>query len=150
MTLEFLVGAALVRLPKVAFMAWPLMLVALAIFIVGPTYTQIGIAQPFARVLWWGIPSGMIVYAALSVERLFTRWADSFVLLGNASYSIYLWHLWATSALPWLFAVPLSIAFGIAFHRFVEAPLLSLRRHRHRDLLARGPPGLREAASGSP
>jgi exopolysaccharide production protein ExoZ len=84
----------------------------------------------FTRVLLFGVPAVMVVYGALGLEKLFTgRWANASVLAGDASYSIYLTHLFPVNALtgasPMLPAAKfvLAVAIGLAVHRLVERPL---------------------------
>lgn len=80
------------------------------------------------RVLWWGVPSALIVYGALSLER-FASWRTA-ILIGDASYSIYLTHLLVWTFIQGLTAIPIAVAFGVAVHLWVEKPLLGLRRSR--------------------
>jgi exopolysaccharide production protein ExoZ len=122
--LEFLAGAALVKTPRSEVLAAPLIVAGSAILILAPVYGHIGINQPFARVLYWGVPAMMLVYGALSLERLFGKWAEPLVKLGDASYSLYLWHLGVCVLLPPLLAVPASIAVAFISHRFIEKPFL--------------------------
>lgn len=80
------------------------------------------------RVLYWGVPSAMVVYGALSLER-FARFTP-LVVLGDASYAIYLTHM-----ISILFAghgpigLGVSIMVGLCAHVWIEKPLLRLR-HR--------------------
>lgn len=82
------------------------------------------------RVLLFGVPAAMVVYGALGLERLFAgRWANGLVLVGDASYSIYLTHLFPVNALtgssPILPTAKfiISVAVGLAVHRLVERPM---------------------------
>lgn len=78
----------------------------------------------------------------LDREALVPRWRIP-TLMGDASYSIYLWHyfpIWLVQemaravGMPWWFAWPVAIgaglAAGLAAYRWIEAPLLTLLRHK--------------------
>lgn len=104
------------------------------------------------RVLIFGIPAALIVAGALSIEA--TRRVEKvqpFLLLGDASYSIYLAHMfpiallrfgWNTAGLPvdGLGPVVLFMALtllsgalaGVASYILVEKPLLDLMRGKRR------------------
>ncbi len=97
-------------------------------------------AVTYRRMLWWGIGSAMIVTGAVLMEPELqsTGWvARGFSRIADASYSLYLVHLMAFSAV-W-FLTPVAIRANVAFaltvlfvgpvlialvvHRYVEAPL---------------------------
>jgi exopolysaccharide production protein ExoZ len=99
------------------------------------------------RPLLWGVPAVLIVAGGLSFEAggglrgLPTPVERAVRTAGDASYSLYLWHLPATALVahsvgferPWLFAplaVAASIAAGLAGHRYIERPIA--RRWRRR------------------
>jgi peptidoglycan/LPS O-acetylase OafA/YrhL len=83
----------------------------------------------FFRIASWGIPAAMIVYAFRSLEDHFGRAYDFPVLLGSASYAIYLFHPIALGLVDGLFVgVALSIFIGLLVHFAVERPLSALRR----------------------
>lgn len=93
------------------------------------------------RFVRWGLPAFLIVVGALSLEPLLKVWRIP-MLLGDASFSIYLTHsvvlstlksvvLIMAGTLPPLMAVGFivagfiaSIAAGVLIYRFVESPLL--------------------------
>ncbi len=93
---------------------------------------------PGPRVLVWGAPAAMVVYGALALEPFARpRWP---VLLGNASYAIYLiqFPLLPLLRSAWLglgltpdallfaaFAIPACALVGVAVHLAVEKPLLA-------------------------
>jgi len=93
------------------------------------------------RTIAWGGPASMIVCGVVECEALLRgpRWRPM-LLLGNASYSIYLVHdivldLLTSTVLPhldvWLFFPPallLSVVLGVAVYHLVEAPLLRAMR----------------------
>lgn len=95
-----------------------------------------------ARVIVWGIPAALIVSGAVSLE-LRGAWPNVPLLRlgGDASYSIYLTHLFVVgivgrllrigsaekfipSALAIVLALVASWIFGILFHSYVETPSL--------------------------
>jgi peptidoglycan/LPS O-acetylase OafA/YrhL len=93
-------------------------------------------------VLWWGVPSVALVYGALQLEHLAAR-LPPLVALGDASYSLYLFHLPVTMFVQGPAAAALSVVAGLGIHRFIERPLqrasAKLWRHRHQQLLAHSP-----------
>ena len=91
--------------------------------------------QGFPRLLFWGAPAWMLVAGCLALEK---RLPVSRVglALGDASYSIYLFHAFITSAV-WRFpfgpalvpvALVASAAGGWAIFRLIEAPMTRLLR----------------------
>lgn len=94
------------------------------------------------RFVRWGLPAFLVVVGALSLEPLLTEWRLP-MLLGNASYSIYITHsvvlstfksavLIATKTLSPLliggFVVVgcgASVVVGVLVYRFVETPLVT-------------------------
>ncbi len=118
---------------------------------------------PEARVFAWGLPALLIVAASLPPVRPhnLTRWA---AIVGDASYSIYLSHVFVMIAygrllkipvvgempqMPWVVVVTLlSVIVGVACHFAVERPILDVlhkARRRRRAVLAR-PPGISDHA----
>ena len=80
------------------------------------------------RVLYWGVPSAMIVYGTLSLERFATF--SPLVVLGDASYAIYLTHMISIFfGGHGLSGLCVAIAVGLCAHFWIEKPLLRLRRH---------------------
>jgi exopolysaccharide production protein ExoZ len=97
-----------------------------------------GFRNELFRPLLWGLPAFMIVAGAVALEPAFKAPAP-LVKLGDASYAIYLCHLPAVALTahlvgvhpPWRFvpaAVALSLGAGLAFHRWIERPLIALAR----------------------
>ncbi len=70
---------------------WPAIVVATAALFVAPLFVH---AEAW-RVLCWGLPSAVIVFAAVSLEAdgKVSRTSKVFGLVGDASYSIYLVHI---------------------------------------------------------
>jgi exopolysaccharide production protein ExoZ len=101
------------------------------------------------RVLSWGVPAAMIVSGLVVAEANGIAVRGKLVLLlGAASYAIYLLHPIAVGQLlqlspnkapaNWalcLIAVGLTVAVAVAFHTFVEVPLLRRLRGLTRDQL---------------
>ena len=131
LSLEFVAGVMIAVMtgsrppPRLAGLLVPLGLVLMFLALPGP------------RFLAWGAPAAMAVYGALALEPYVrARWP---VLLGDASYSLYLTQFaflpvlrgaWLASGLPkdaLLFAVlgvPACALFGVAVHLAVERRLL--------------------------
>jgi exopolysaccharide production protein ExoZ len=105
-----------------------------------------GLFTELWRPLVWGVPAVLTVAGALSIElggrplRPVGRWRRPALILGDASYAIYLFHLPATAVIahtlgyadPWLFlsvSMAVSILAGLAARAWIETPLLrALRR----------------------
>lgn len=102
----------------------------------------LGQFSELGRPFIWGIPAGVIVFGALALERAEVSpdwpWLAS---LGDASYATYLVHLPAQALVAhtlgttneWLFvptALAVSIAAGVACHRWLETPLIAWVRGR--------------------
>ena len=97
------------------------------------------------RLLLWGIPSGFLVAGCIFLEQngIFTRFWNNklIILIGDASYSIYLTHGLVLFTLNMLYSITgfflnadlsvfvqiiLAIMVGIFFYLNVEKPLLSI------------------------
>lgn len=134
MALEFLMGVTLVRLPRHAVFA---LLIPAGLILLALTSPAIGdpdatLSGHFAlqRAAEWGLPSAMIVWGALSMEGLFAgRAFDLPVFLGDASYSIYLFHPLVAYGLtaPWLVKLVGAIGLGCAMHWVVERRILAVK-----------------------
>ncbi|WP_353100010.1 acyltransferase family protein [Stenotrophomonas lactitubi] len=94
-------------------------------------------------VLPWALPSILLIVGALAFEtsKLVTHRLTQ--LIGEASYSIYLFHALAIWLTTWiwigtpqigavLFAVVLSVVTGVAAYLFIEKPLLNLMLGRRK------------------
>jgi exopolysaccharide production protein ExoZ len=128
--IEFLGGYFIAKLPLNERAALPLIALALAIFCV-PKPDLID------RALWWGVPSGLLVYGALSLERRFIgKVADLFVALGDASYSIYLTNyiLHRIAPMWWPVEIYAFVSTGYLIHLWIERPLLKARGWRWHGL----------------
>lgn len=140
MILEFCAGLALTRLPRRSGVALAGVPVALLLFALSPAAVladgalAIDASQSALRLLWWGVPSLLLAYAALTFEKAFAGKAwDGAVLVGDASYSLYLVHVLPALILTWWWPVEslAILALGVTVHLAVEKPLL--KRIAHRD-----------------
>ncbi len=97
--------------------------------------------NPWYRTFYSGLPSAFIIYAVVALELRGT-WVFSraWTRLGDASYSLYIWHQFifyslftllisvgAQHKLPWFFLVPLWVVpaflFGFFSYRRIELPI---------------------------
>jgi peptidoglycan/LPS O-acetylase OafA/YrhL len=93
----------------------------------------------------WGVPAALTVAGALSLElsgktlRAPRALVAPTLLLGDASYCIYLFHLPATAVIAHTMgygdarvflpvSIAVSIAAGLAAHFWIEKPLLAVLR----------------------
>ncbi len=102
------------------------------------------------RVIAWGIPAALLVYAAVGLEPLLRRHpVRLLVYFGDASYSIYLWHVWVgmvATAILLRLGTPMSVqpalqafvmlAGSSLLYLLVEKPLLALFRRPTRAVSA--------------
>ncbi|BDU18961.1 acyltransferase [Dyella sp. GSA-30] len=106
---------------------------------------QVAISRTYGlHVICWGIPAAVLIYEIIALE-IAQRWIMPRMLqyLGNASFSIYLWHFAVFTAVAeifarlgwvgvvsstWLTAAMIAIALGIALlsYHFLEKPSLRL------------------------
>ena len=153
LSLEFAAGYGLARVRRFP-LALPALLVGLALLFAPDRAfegaTMLDSAQAGLRLLIFGIPAVMIVYGALGLEHAFAgRWATPLVLIGDASYSIYLTHLMPVRGLDVAppAKVAIAILVGLVFYFAVERTLgrPPAPRRRARDgalVLAPGAPAL--------
>jgi exopolysaccharide production protein ExoZ len=99
-----------------------------------------GLISELWRPLLWGFPALLVVAGAMTIEaRGAMPCLRAMRSLGDASYSIYLWHLPAIAVIahtlgtgrPWLFAATAcvaAVAAGLAGREFIEKPLIALFR----------------------
>ena len=135
MALEFLMGIAIARMPRRVgfglFVPIGLALFALTSPAIGEVGASLGSAGALWRALEWGCPAALIVWGALSLERLFEHGLfDVPVKIGDASYSIYLFHPLVAYGLSfgWTVRLPLAIGAGWAMHLLVERRIMAARR----------------------
>jgi exopolysaccharide production protein ExoZ len=102
--------------------------------------------EGFWRVLIFGVPAAMIVYGTLQVQARESVWT----YLGNASYSLYLTHIFTLNVLLALYPIyPLqtdliililitvSVLFAWRIHELLERPIMAYLRN---DFLKRQKP----------
>lgn len=138
MILEFLLGVFIARLAPSGRVALPLIAGAIAVIVTAPlALFSLDVAlvpeRSLTRVLLWGLPSAAILYAALCLDaRMKHRVFDVPVLLGDASYSIYLFHalVLLTVETHWIAELALAILAGLLAHLWIERPILAYRRKR--------------------
>jgi exopolysaccharide production protein ExoZ len=112
----------------------------------------------YERTLFWGLPAATIVLGALCAENAVRRHASGLlVLLGDASYAIYLSHVLiilvfnvivqrmrivadfrALVALYLIAGGALAIAGGVLVHRFIERPVTAFLKSRQSAIAAPG------------
>lgn len=135
MASEFLMGIAIARLPrrKVLGLLIPLgiCLLALTPAAIGDVEATFGPQWALWRVLVWGCPAALIVWGCLSLEPLFAhRLFGVPVAIGDASYSVYLFHPLVAYGLSFAWPVRLlaSVGVGWAMHVIAERRILAMRK----------------------
>lgn len=130
LSFEFLLGVAIARLPYSEKGGLCAVGAAIVGFLLAPTgfYDQAFDAGAAFRVLAWGIPAALLLYGARSLERYFDAKAFApAVLVGSASYSIYLFHqLVMLETHGWAGLAGSALA-GIVAFWFVEQPIMKAR-----------------------
>lgn len=131
LSLEFLMGVCIAALPRFRWSGGALILLGMSLFAIAPATYADAIMGPLAfwRVTLWGVPAAMLVYGFLCFEQSFTRQLLALpVLVGDASYSIYLFHkLFILLPVTWLLSAPLAIAGCLWIHFRVERPIVRRR-----------------------
>jgi len=133
--LEFLMGVLIARLPRRPALG-VLIPIGFALFActspgIGDVEASLGPQWALRRALLWGVPAALVVWGTLSLDRVFKHRAfDVPVALGDASYSIYLFHPLVAYGfdLAWPARVLLAAGIGWAMHLLVERRLLRLRK----------------------
>ena len=135
MALEFLMGIAVARLPRRrVFGLFILLGPALLAFtptVLGDLGSSLGPDWALRRAIEWGVPAALVVWGALSLESLFEhRLFDIPVAVGDASYSIYLFHPLISYGLDVFWPVRLILALGtsIAMYVVVERKIMAVRK----------------------
>lgn len=132
MIFEFLAGVFIARLPRseAGGLLIPVGIVLFALsdaarFAEPPSAIDASVS--IYRVLAWGIPAALIVYGGICLER-FAK-VPLLVLVGDASYTIYLSHL-MLSLLPfiWWAEAPLLIGIGVLLYLLIERPMLNRKQ----------------------
>jgi exopolysaccharide production protein ExoZ len=158
---EFLFGCAIgglfQRQAISSAYAWPLLFIGLALMLAGSAFAF----PESTRFIFWGIPSMILLLSCLKLELANIKCPRLLLLLGDASYSVYLVHVLIIyesrdiarkitdlSKLPGDLAVLLfaclAIVCGTIVYRLVEAPLnsflLKLYRGQQRQSQAHSVP----------
>ena len=162
LVLEFLLGIAVAMLVERGFLRFHGALLAGAFIwmVIGTLFLMpslfalnvehwgrlVAITRSFAlHVVCWGIPAAIFIYGIVVLE-IRQRWIMPRVLqyLGDASYSIYLWHVVVFNAVAEVFIrlgwvgvvsstalmVTIGLGFGLLSYHFLEKPLLRLLGQR--------------------
>lgn len=136
MTLEFLLGVIVARLPRHRSFGM-FIVVGVALFAMTPAdigsakATLLALDSALWRAMLWGLPAALIVWGALSLEGLFEhRLFDMPVAIGDASYSIYLFHPLAAYGLglAWPVRLIAAVIGGAVMHVQVERRIIAARR----------------------
>ncbi len=132
--------------PKNYKIALPSLAISIVYMIIIQKYNA-ELPEDWSRSLLMAIPCALLVLANINLESHF-KWPKPLILIGNASYSIYLSHVLVLSATgrilekilpafsPWahfiwiITSIGLAIIFGILNYLFIEKPLLSLYSKR--------------------
>jgi len=153
LTLEFIAGCVIAHvyfLKRYSSSGWYFLVLALIWWLVGYGIHAVqgyGLEPTgWSRVLLFGVPATLLVFALVNMERANEQKLPYWlVLIGNASFSIYLSHVLVISALGriWgglaivntganvaaLMVILLSVlAIGILSHQILERPLLRFTR----------------------
>jgi exopolysaccharide production protein ExoZ len=120
--------------PYVIFLALPLAIVGFA--------ASRTLIVDWPRVVKWGVPAALLVIAAVSLEPWFRKYpVRALGYFGDASYSIYLWHVWVGTLMtgvllrlpippvlhPEIQAV-MMLLLSCLLYNVIEKPLLALFR----------------------
>ena len=152
LTLEFIAGGLVARFhySGKAFAGRPFLIMALAWWLLGyGICVKLGLAPEsshWLRVLIFGIPAAISVYALVAMEKN-SRWQLPIwlVLIGDASYSVYLshtlvfaaiWRIWGKFGVtgPWVNGLAIvtmfvsSLVIGMVSFQLIERPLLKCTR----------------------
>lgn len=148
--LEFLLGMAVARLVEQGKIVVPVIAVCMGVIgiLLGSWDLRHTGGRAVQSYLWrficWGVPAAILVYGAVALEmRKSWIMPKVFQYLGNASYSIYLWHPiifmavaaifeqlgWVDAAHRSLLALlmgMIGLATGLLSYHFLEKPSLTL------------------------
>jgi exopolysaccharide production protein ExoZ len=137
MAIEFLLGVVVAQLPRRAVFG---LLIPAGIALIGTAAPETGLIaaalDPWTavwRVVQWGLPAALILWGALSLEPLFEhRWFNLPVAIGDASYSIYLFHPLVAYGfdLLWPARFALAVGLGWTMHLIVERRIMKFRWNR--------------------
>ncbi len=167
LALEFIAGCLIARLPYRFPTIYNRLLLGVGIFLfiissyyyhhLNPVTTN-AIDKGFMRILFFGVPSMILVYAAMNLEKNRIRFPKFIAKLGDASYSIYLSHaivyvtverLWQklvynnlSSHIIMLIVMFIAvISYGFISYDYIEKPMITFFRnlieHRTFGLMAK-------------
>lgn len=75
-------------------LAWPLLVVAVAVIAISGQFEAVQDKYAPLRVLWWGLPAVAIVWAVVSLgSRQQFRPLHALLAIGDSSYSLYMLHV---------------------------------------------------------
>jgi exopolysaccharide production protein ExoZ len=140
--IEFLFGIAIAIAPKERTAGSLLMALGigwLLLFPNAPLHDFLGNPDSgygLRRAALWGLPAAMIIYGLVVFEqRLAGRWTTPLLLLGAASYSIYLVHSIVAALVewPWPAEIAIAVGSGLALWALVERRLLAMRHRVQRQ-----------------
>jgi exopolysaccharide production protein ExoZ len=141
-----MLGLSLPYVPKQISSRWPVYLLICVICAALGLFVLVPMLWPsLDRALIFGLPSFAIVLSAVALDQSRVKWPSMLVLLGDASYSIYLTHFFVTQTCVKLaerlqiksgifLVVMFLIALvgvgivGVLTHLFIEKPLTNVAR----------------------
>jgi exopolysaccharide production protein ExoZ len=139
--LEFVAGVLIAYVAGRLEFSRSAIVVAVLLAVVGFAASQT-LTADWPRVLKWGIPAALLVVAAVGLEPWFRQHpVRVLVYFGDASYSIYLWHVWVGTLMtgvllrlpippvlhPEIQAV-MMLLMSCLLYNVIEKPLLALFR----------------------
>lgn len=121
--LEFVAGVLIAYVAGRLEFSRSAIVAALLLAIAGFVASQTLIAD-WPRVLKWGVPAALLVMAAVGLEPWFQKNpVRVLVYFGDASYSIYLWHVWVGVVMT---GVLLRLPIPALLHPAIEAVMMLL------------------------
>lgn len=147
--LEFAAGLLIAYVASQLEFSPGVIVLALLLAIIGFLASQTLIAA-WPRVIKWGVPAALLVVAAVGLEPWLRKHpVRLLVYFGDASYSIYLWNIWAGALMTGaMLRLPIPILLHPAvqtvmvllisclLYRIIEKPLLALFRRPPRTVKA--------------
>lgn len=147
--LEFAAGLLIAYVASQLEFSPGVIVLALLLAIIGFLASQTLIAA-WPRVIKWGVPAALLVVAAVGLEPWLRKHpVRLLVYFGDASYSIYLWNIWAGALMTGaMLRLPIPILLHPAIqtvmvlliscllYRIIEKPLLALFRRPPRTVKA--------------
>lgn len=171
LVLEFGFGAVIAYLASKRVSSFPIVAagVSVILFISGVVIVARAPIGEYERLCTYGLGAALIIYAVVAAELRGLRFPKFGQYLGEASYSIYVWHyllltIFAafTATTPYIpgpvvivIWIVLIMAISLLSYEYLERPLLHFTRHPDRLIYALGLNsakafGLNTRASGAP